>query len=543
MKKFFPLLYIICISFLISDTYAQGNADGSKGFYDINAISEIRLTFDDSNWAQKLDSMRLYGNSLLTADVNIDGANYSNVGVRYRESRSFKIDSKRNAFHLELAQNNPSQNHQGYNTIILSNALRDPSLVREVLSYEIARKYMIAPQANFAKLYVNGEYYGLKVNVEAVDEVFLEKHFGANDNTFVKGAPNIGNSEPLGCRKNVYSALVHESSAKCYEHNYDLISDSGWNELIELTDALNNKPKNIDEVLNIDATLWMLAFNNVLVNLSSYTGQYSQNYFLYKDDFGLFYPIVWDMNLSFGSYKNTGVGSDLSTSELYELDPFLHEDNKLKPLISSLLADPYYKKIYLAHIRTILQENFSSDNFANRAKDLQRLITVPFFNDQNKAYTVDEFNQSLEKTIGSRSKIPGVADFMKKRTSFLQRHPQISIIPPQVTDIEVFHRPKYSNQQVKDFRISTKVEKLPNKVFLFYRFNENQPYQKVLMKDDGNSADGEAGDGIFGAIADPRGKYADVEFYIVTENLGAVNFYPQEYMFQPYTANLEELNK
>jgi spore coat protein CotH len=38
--------------------------------------------------------------------------------------------------------------------------------------------------------------------------------------------------------------------------------------------------------------LWMLAFNNVFVNLDSYTGGFSQNYYLYKDENRRFNPVV-----------------------------------------------------------------------------------------------------------------------------------------------------------------------------------------------------------------------------------------------------------
>ena len=36
---------------------------------------------------------------------------------------------------------------------------------------------MIAPKANYAKLYVNNEYNGLYVNIESVNDNFLEAHF------------------------------------------------------------------------------------------------------------------------------------------------------------------------------------------------------------------------------------------------------------------------------------------------------------------------------------------------------------------------------
>jgi len=65
-----------------------------------------------------------------------------------------------------------------------------PSFVREALSYEIARNYMPAGRANFAKLYINDEYWGLYTNVEAVNKDFLGNHFQSTDGAFFKCNPN-----------------------------------------------------------------------------------------------------------------------------------------------------------------------------------------------------------------------------------------------------------------------------------------------------------------------------------------------------------------
>ena len=88
-------------------------------------------------------------------------------------------------------------------------------------------------------------------------------------------------------------------------------SGEGWTDLQELTKVLNTDPGKIDRILDVDNALWMLALNNVMVNLSSYSGNHSINYYLYKDGNGRFQVVPWDLNLAFGSYKNTGSGSDL----------------------------------------------------------------------------------------------------------------------------------------------------------------------------------------------------------------------------------------
>lgn len=534
--------------FLFTFGISQAQNDSKKDFYDTNSIKEFRIKFEQKDWMELMDSLRLTGDGMLIGDLTLDGKKLSDVGIRYRGTRSFKTGSKRNAYTIKLNHINKEQNIDGYKSLKLSNALRDPSMVREVLSYEIARKYMPAPKANYARLYINNEYYGLFVNIESVNKKFLEENFGSKDNTFFKCSPHIDDMDDpaKGCKNKIFSSLQYETEIDCYKPNYELKSDDekqGWKDLQELTRSLTLEPKKISEVLNVDRALWMLAFNNVLVNLSSYSGQQSQNYYLYKDDEGKFNPIIWDLNLSFGSFKNTGIGSDLNLKKLQTLDPLLHVNNDSKPLISALLKNPQYQKLYLSHMRTILYDNFVNGEYEKRAKTLQRLIQVPFINDQNKFYTTNQFNSSLRSTTGKRSKIPGLVELMNKRARYLKKNSKLTPIPPEVVDVNVISREKLAAKDIKTFEIIAQVEKRPKNVKVYYRYNSESPYRSKFMKDDGKNNDGKAGDGLFGVSIKPKEGQETLEYYIMAETVYSIEFSPTNYMFAPYTADLKELNQ
>ncbi len=277
MKRSILILFSLFFLSTFSPVAAQDD------FYDVNAIQEIKITFEQENWRYVLDSLRFNGEGLLLGAIEINGQKFNDIGVRYRGSRSFQPGNKRNSLYIKLNFIDKEQSYQGQQTVKLSSALRDPSMVREVLGYEIARKYMPAPRANYTKVIVNGEYYGLFVNVEPINDAFLTHHFGNSKGTFVQCAPNLVEEEPQGCKSDVFGSLQYDNSAKCYLHNFVLLSESGWDDLIELTYVLNQKPDEVSRVLDVDRTLWMLAYNNLLVNLSSYTGRYSENYYLYKN--------------------------------------------------------------------------------------------------------------------------------------------------------------------------------------------------------------------------------------------------------------------
>ncbi len=542
MKKF--LLFTLLL-FFGSVVLVNGQKAKWDDFYNTDRIQDISLRFKQSNWKDVLDSLKLNGEEMLIGSIRIGVKEYKNVGIRYRGSKSFKYGGERNSFQIKLNQIDKEQNHQGFKKIMLSNALRDPSMVREVLGFEIARKYMNAPKANYARLTVNGEFRGVFVNIEYVDDQFLESRFGSPDNTFFKcSRPDDDQKDGEGCKKKVSGTLVYEDDASCYMNNYEIKSEDGWDDLIGLTKALDGDIKKLGGVMDVDQVLWMHAFNNVLVNLNSYAGDYSENYYLYQDGHGRFVPVVRDMNLCFGSYKNVKFkGSSLSLKELQELDPFLHEDNNSKPLISKLLKDPYYRKVYVSHVKTILNDNFLEGQYEKRAKELQRLIANDLIRDKFRYYDHNQFLSSMTTTIGKRSKIPGISELMASRTKFLKKHAEVRGFAPEIGEVNFLGREKLSNKTVKSFVLNAQVEKHAKKVRVYYRFSSDDLFKVTYMKDDGNNQDGKAGDKLFGVEIAPEGDSDMIHYYIVAENAVGISNYPNDYMFKPLTVTLEELNK
>lgn len=539
MKKLI-LISLTLLAFMLSNSlYAQK----AEAFYSTEKVQDIKVSFEQDNWRYLLDSLRVNGNGLLLGNVEINGQVYKNVGVRYRGTKSFQPGGKRNALHIKLNYINKKQNIDGNKAIKLSNSLRDPSLVREVLAYEIARDYMPAPQANYAKVTVNKVFYGLFVNVETIGSEFLEERFGTTSGAFFKVNSSADKSTPEGCKKNIFGSLEYDAQAKCYLNNFEMISEEGWDDLMSLAKTLSENPNKISDVLDVDKTLWMLALNNILVNLDSYSGKNSQNFYLYQDKNGRFVPIIWDMNLAFGSYKNTGVGSDLSLKELQMLDPMLHADNNLKPLISQLLQNEQHKRIYLGHMRTILYDWFVSEKYVKRSEELRRLIQVPYINDQNKQYSFTDFQNALKKTIGKRSRIPGIVELMKARTSFLKKHQSLAVIPAEISDVKVLGRTQFSNRPIDNFKVVAKVERYPKRVWAIYRLSKFGSFKSAQMFDDGKHNDGAANDGVFGAIIEPEMGESIIEYYIQAENATMMSYSPSRYMYERYSATLSELNE
>lgn len=543
------LTFLLCSCAVFYSTNAIGQADPSQAgddFYTPGSIREIRLEFTGDateNWNKILDSLYLSGGGLLNGTALIDGEDYKNVGVRIARHRGFSVGEQRNPLRIHLDYANQSQNHQGHVELFLSPALRDPSMIREVMAYELAREYMAAPGANFTKLYINDEYRGLFINIEAIDNRFADHRFGPESTGLFQSRQADPDKQIEGCKKNVFGSLEYdEGGMRCLKGNFSNESEGDWNQLLELTQKLASNAEDASEVLDIDNVLWMLALNTVIVNLSSYSGRYSHNYYLARDRFGKFHPIIWNLNYAFGSYKNTGIGSDLDLKGLQSLDPMLHNDNPNKPLISVLLSDPLNRNIYLHHIKTILNEHFSEGQYEQRAIELQSIIREAMKEDPYQPYTVEEFESSLEKTIGQRSQIPGLVQLMGKRVRYLSKHPLLTVIPPEFDAVDFKRREQYSRERITDFTIRATVSRFPRRVFLYYRHSPDETFQMIQMMDDGLNEDGEANDQTYGVTIDPNGQFDRLEYFILAENAAAANFYPDHYRQQPAIISLSELN-
>src|SRR5262249_12684312 len=155
-----------------------------------------------------------------------------------------------------------------------------------VLSYNILKNYMDCPKSNFAMLFINGNYIGIYSNSESINKKFCSDHFNSSEHTLMKCNP-IVNPGP-----NTKSNLKYiDNDTATYSNFYEIKSDNGWKDLVALCDSVTNKSSNLSSVVDMDRALWMLAFNNVAVNLDSYSGVFAQNYYLYMDNTGRYSPI------------------------------------------------------------------------------------------------------------------------------------------------------------------------------------------------------------------------------------------------------------
>ena len=503
---------------------------GQPSFYDIDKVREIRIDFYEKNWDHILDSLYIKGDKdRMLGAVTIEGERFDSVGIRYKGFSSVSVDRLKNPFNIKLNYTDPDLEYQGLDKLKLSNVIQDPSFVRETLSYEIARKYMPASGANYANLFINDTLWGLYTNVEAVAGEFLNDRYNSNDNSFFKCNPQqldlFGENSTL--------SNTHGTDTSDYYPYYTIKSDHGWADLYKLIDTLNNSKNNIESILNVDRTLWMHAFNYALINFDSYIG-YAQNFYLYYDDNRIWNPIIWDLNMSIGSFRFTDASDNFggfTIPQAFSIDPLQHYNSVSvfpRPLMRNLFENQRYRKMYLAHMRTIVDENFTNQDYYARAQLMQSLIDIHVLNDTNKFYSYNDFNDNLNNTVSDLIDYPGISELIDNRTAYLNSYPGFRG-EPQINSTT------NSPLQISAGDDVTVISKITNanEAFLSYRMNENGLFQTTEMFDDGAHGDSLANDGIYAVTLANVG--TTLQYYIYAENDTAGSFSPSRAAYEFFT--------
>jgi hypothetical protein len=452
--------------------------------------------------------------------VKVNGVLLDSVGVKYKGNSSYSSTAAKNPIHINLKKYK-QQTYQGLTDIKLANCYQDPSMIREPLSYALLKNYMDCSRSNFAQLIINDTLVGLFNNDEDVSNVFLKNHFFSYNsitNTLVK----CSHENPSGITRCNLKYLSSDSNS--YMSLYDLQSKYGWNDLVNLCDTVTNNSSALDNFLDMDRVIWMLAFDNLLVNLDSYEGYFVQNYYLYKDNHGRFDPIMWDLNMSLGGFpfagnQSGGMGS-LTVANMQNFPLNYHNNDTDWPLIKIVMNDPTYKRMYVAHMRTIASEMFSANLYQTLALHMMAIIDTAVQSDFNKTFTYAQFQNSLtSNTNVSSYVVPGIVGLMSARVNYLQSTTEFTATTPTISNITKNIIGSLGTVTATISNANT------NAVFLGYRFDTTNRFRRYIMYDDGNHGDGSSGDGVYGLQFNMDSSY--VQFYIYAENNNAGIFSPQ----------------
>ena len=199
--------------------------------------------------------------------------------------------------------------------------------------------------------------------------------------------------------------------------------------------------------------------------------------------------------------------------------------------MTSLFESERNRKMYLAHIRTIVEENFLNQEYSTRAESLKEMIYQDVLNDTNKFYSDYDFIMNINDQVSLVSSIcPGITQLMDARSEYLSSYPGYSE-EPTISNIStssdglIFGNDVWINAEISDATYA----------HLSYRFGNNQRFVSVEMFDDGTHNDGSAGDGVYGCKIEDCSNSVDYYFYADNDASGV--FSPARAAHEFYNMN------
>ena len=541
MKKylfFFTLIPFFTLAQIIYNP--QDLYDSPGGLFDEDSLRTIHLDFYNPNYHNYLVNSWFYSPSeRIPAKLTLNGVEYDSVGVRYKGNSTFclpnDVSNPKVPYNIDMNYFLEEQQLLEYNKMKLANAWMDPTFVKQIVGSNIYRRYLPTGESNLVRLYSQGNYVGLYVNDESINKQFLKKHFDEKSGPLFK-CDNIDRfcdtaNAPSAMPPNLYYAGLDTT---LYYDSYDMKSDAGWTELVELIKTIALDWENIDSILNVDRVLWAFAVNQVLLNLDCYNTYYIHNYYLYQTKDGLFQMIPWDLD---NNFTGAIMGFDFwNPSNVYEYDPYFTGPSlggstqpwDERPLLYKLLNDPHYRKIYTAHINTIIEESLDTAAIRANINNLQSLAYSAASQDFNKVFSMNDYYSNVDAPLWAIFNwgFGGIMSTINERKQFLLNHPEISLIPPTIENVSVV-----------DDLVTAEVFNASSVTLKATISEYNSKFQSFVMFDDGTNGDLVANDGVYSAILPFQLSGLDIKFYILSENNDAIKLSPQraEYEFYIYS--------
>ncbi len=274
--------------------------------YDSSIVRTIFLNFESDDWEAEMEA---FNNTdvEVPATMIVDGKELKDVGVHFRGMSSFAMVGSGHKRSLNISTDfiHEDQELYGYSTLNLLNAHEDPSFLHTVLYFDVARKYLAAPKANFVRVVINGENWGLYTNAQQFNKTFLKENYGSSKGTRwkVSGSPQgRGGLEYLGDDISQYQRIYSMKS------NDD---QDAWKKLASFCKVLNETPADqleeaLKPILDIDEALWFLALENALINSDGYWIRAS-DYCIFLDGSDKFHIIPHDANETFSPGMGPGM--------------------------------------------------------------------------------------------------------------------------------------------------------------------------------------------------------------------------------------------
>lgn len=284
----------------------------------------------------------------------------TNATIRLRGNPTYWVDQNKMQFQIAFNRASSKGRFLGQRKILFDAASANWSFLRDRLGLHIMRKAGLpAPCANNARVYLNGDYYGLFTSIEKLDKEFLERVFPA---------------DPEGdlWKRNGWSLKTNETTS----NNVRL-------------EAMNGAatPAALSEYLDIARAIDVWAADAILPNADGpWAG--GLNFYFYDDPTsGKFVLLPWDLDGTFTRLEPS-------------VDPYTwHKEVRFhgRPLYELALSDPAWFDYYIDSVDRILHQAYDFYELNDLIDVWALQIHDAVFEDINKPFSNEDHRKRLDE--------------------------------------------------------------------------------------------------------------------------------------------------
>lgn len=368
--------------------------------FDTGEILTVNIQMDEDSWNEMLENA--ISEEYYRCDVEINGKTFRNVAIRPKGNTSLSSivsdpDTDRYSFKLEFDHYEEGQSCYGLDKLILNNNYADATNMKEALVYDMFR-YMGADASlyNYAKLEINGEYWGIYLALEAVEDSFLTRNYGVQNGALYKPeGMGMGGGFSSGGGANLnYSDDDPDSYSSIWDGEITGTTDADHERVVT---ALKNisEGNDLEACMDVDNLLRYMAVHTFVVNEDSLSGAMAHNYYLYETD-GRLNIIPWDYNLIFGGMNmGGGPGGSSSGADSIVNDP-IDDSWSSTDFFDGLLEDEEYLSQYHQYLLQLVNDYVEGGGFDAFYERVRSQIDTLVETDPTAFYTYEEYETAAE---------------------------------------------------------------------------------------------------------------------------------------------------
>ena len=158
--------------------------------FNTDQIMDIDILMDEDDWNNMLENA--ISEEYYSCNVVVNGKTFYSVGIRPKGNTSLSSiandpDTDRYSFKLEFDHYIEGQTCYGLDKLILNNNYADATNMKEAIVYDMYQYLGVdASLYNYAKISVNGDYRGVYLALEAVEDSFMLRNYGTEDGNLYK---------------------------------------------------------------------------------------------------------------------------------------------------------------------------------------------------------------------------------------------------------------------------------------------------------------------------------------------------------------------